>query len=578
MQNNPRNATPVAWPGDSARQKVIRMIDHLTKSERQRALLILIALAIVGLAMSAAGHDDPLGIHGALVIVAALAGVFTVISGYYAPEPGPDRLDQYFDEPSKLGIIAAMVWAVFALFVGDWVAWQLVNPDLAFDAGWSSFGRIRPVHTTGVIFGFGGNALIATSFYVMQRTSRARLPDQLSPYFVLLGYNLFCVLAVTGYLMGITQSKEYAEPEWYADIWLVVVWVTYFILYLRTLARRKEPHIYVANWYYMAFILVVAMLHIVNNLAVPISFGSAKSYSLFSGVQDAMTEWWYGHNAVAFFLTSGFLGMLYYYMPKRAGRPIYSYRMSIISFWGITFFYMWAGSHHLHYTALPQWVQTLGMTFSVMLLVPSWVSAGNALMTLNGAWHKVRDDAVLRFMMVAAVFYGLSTFEGSFMAIRSVNALSHYTDWTVGHVHAGALGWVAMITFGAIYASVPWLWKREAMYSARLVEAHFWLAVGGTIIYVMAMWNSGIIQGLMWRTYNESGTLAYSFVDSLVAMHPYYIARAVGGLLFLIGAVIGCYNIWMTIRTAPRTAGAGVAATDRPAAGLVGTPALQPGE
>jgi cytochrome c oxidase cbb3-type subunit 1 len=576
MQNNPRNAAPVAGPGDSARQKVIRMIDHLTKSERQRALLILIALAIVGLAMSAAGHDDPLGIHGALVIVAALAGVFTVISGYYAPEPGPDRLDQYFDEPSKLGIIAAMIWAVFALFVGDWVAWQLVNPDLAFDAGWSSFGRIRPVHTTGVIFGFGGNALIATSFYVMQRTSRARLPDQLSPYFVLLGYNLFCVLAVTGYLMGITQSKEYAEPEWYADIWLVVVWVTYFILYLRTLARRKEPHIYVANWYYMAFILVVAMLHIVNNLAVPISFGSAKSYSLFSGVQDAMTEWWYGHNAVAFFLTSGFLGMLYYYMPKRAGRPIYSYRMSIISFWGITFFYMWAGSHHLHYTALPQWVQTLGMTFSVMLLVPSWVSAGNALMTLNGAWHKVRDDAVLRFMMVAAVFYGLSTFEGSFMAIRSVNALSHYTDWTVGHVHAGALGWVAMITFGAIYASVPWLWKREAMYSARLVEAHFWLAVGGTIIYVMAMWNSGIIQGLMWRTYNESGTLAYSFVDSLVAMHPYYIARAVGGLLFLIGAVIGCYNIWMTIRTAPRTAG--VAATDRPAAGLVGAPALQPGE
>jgi cytochrome c oxidase cbb3-type subunit 1 len=571
-----RGAMPAAGPDDPADQEVIRMIDHLTKSERQWALLILIVLAVAGLAMSAAGHDDPLGIHGALVIVAALAGVFTVISGYYAPEPGLERLDQYFDEPSKLGIVAAMAWAVFGLFIGDWVAWQLVYPDLTFDAGWASFGRIRPAHTTGVIFGFGGNALIATSFYVMQRTSRARLPDQLSPYFVLLGYNLFCVLAVTGYLMGITQSKEYAEPEWYADIWLVIVWVTYFILYLRTLARRKEPHIYVANWYYMAFILVVAMLHIVNNLAVPVSFGSAKSYSLFSGVQDAMTEWWYGHNAVAFFLTSGFLGMLYYYMPKRAGRPIYSYRMSIISFWGITFFYMWAGSHHLHYTALPQWVQTLGMTFSVMLLVPSWVSAGNALMTLNGAWHKVRDDAVLRFMMVAAVFYGLSTFEGSFMAIRSVNALSHYTDWTVGHVHAGALGWVAMITFGAIYASVPWLWKREAMYSARLVEAHFWLAVGGTIVYVMAMWNSGIIQGLMWRTYNESGTLAYSFVDSLVAMHPYYIARAVGGLMFLIGALVGCYNIWMTIRTAPGAAHA--PAADRPTTALAGTPALQPGE
>ena len=302
------------------------------------------------------------------------------------------------------------------------------------------------MHTSGVIFGFGGNALIATSFHVMQRTCRARLPGQLSPWFVLLGFNLFCVIAASGYLMGVTQSKEYAEPEWYADIWLVVVWVTYFVLYIRTLARRNEPHIYVANWYYLAFILVVAVLHIVNNLAVPASFAGAKSYSAFSGVQDAMTQWWYGHNAVAFFLTAGFLGMLYYFLPKRAERPIYSYRLSILSFWGITFFYIWAGSHHLHYTALPHWVQTLGMTFSVMLLVPSWASAGNALMTLNGAWHKVRDDATLRFMMVAAVFYGLSTFEGSFMAIRPVNSLSHYTDWTVGHVHAGAMGWVALIS------------------------------------------------------------------------------------------------------------------------------------
>jgi cytochrome c oxidase cbb3-type subunit 1 len=546
------------------------MIGQLTKAERQSALLILLALAVVGLTMASAGRNDPLGVHGALVMIAAVAGLFVVISGYYDPEPGDDRLDRYYDDPSKIGIVIAMIWAVFALTIGDWVAWLLVNPNLTFDAGWSSFGRIRPVHTTGIIFGFGGNALIATSFYVMQRTSRARLPDQLSPLFVLFGYNLFCVLAVTGYMMGITQSKEYAEPEWYADIWLVIVWVAYFILYLRTLARRKEPHIYVANWYYLAFILVVAMLHIVNNLAVPVSFGSAKSYSLFAGVQDAMTEWWYGHNAVAFFLTSGFLGMMYYYLPKRAGRPIFSYRLSIISFWGITFFYMWAGSHHLHYTALPQWVQTLGMTFSVMLLVPSWASAGNALLTLNGAWHKVRDDAVLRFMMVAAVFYGLTTFEGSFMAIRPVNSLSHYTDWTVGHVHAGALGWVAMITFGSIYASVPWLWKRESMYSARLIEVHFWLALAGTLVYVLAMWNSGIIQGLMWRTYNESGTLAYSFVDSLVAMHPYYIARAFGGLLFLIGAIVGCYNIWMTIRVATTTASD--TSHDRP------IPALQPAE
>jgi cytochrome c oxidase cbb3-type subunit 1 len=375
--------------------------------------------------------------------------------------------------------------------------------------------------------------------------------------------------------MGVTQSKEYAEPEWYADIWLVIVWVTYFIIYLRTLARRNEPHIYVSNWYYMAFILIVAILHIVNNLAVPVSLGHAKSYSAFSGVQDAMTQWWYGHNAVAFFLTAGFLGMMYYYLPVRAGRPIFSYRLSIISFWGITFMYMWAGSHHLHYTALPQWVQTLGMTFSIMLLVPSWSSAGNALLTLNGAWHKVRDDATLRFMMAAAAFYGLATFEGSFMAIRSVNSLSHYTDWTIGHVHAGALGWVAMITFGAIYASVPWLWKRERMYSGKLVEAHFWLALSGTVIYVFAMWNSGIIQGLMWRTYNESGTLAYSFIETVVAMHPYYIARAIGGLLFLIGAVIGCYNIWMTIRTVDQPAAQPLA--DRPIPALAGAPTLQPG-
>jgi len=524
------------------------MTEGLTRGERQLAIAISIALAVVGLWMTGIGQHGPLGVHGLIVMVFSLAVIGIALSGYFAPEPDADRLTRYYDDPSKAGILIAMAWAVFGLFIGDWVAWLLAYPEATFDAAWASFGRLRPVHTTGVIFGFGGNALIATSFHVMQRTCRARMPDQFSPWFVLLGYNLFCILAVSGYFIGVTQSKEYAEPEWYADIWLVIVWVTYFVLYLRTLARRQEPHIYVANWYYLAFILIVAVLHIVNNLAVPVSLGHAKSYSAFAGVQDAMTQWWYGHNAVAFFLTAGFLGMLYYYLPKRAERPIFSYRLSIISFWGITFLYMWAGSHHLHYTALPQWVQTLGMTFSVMLLVPSWASAGNALLTLNGAWHRVRDDATLRFMMVAAVFYGISTFEGSFLAIRPVNSLSHYTDWTVGHVHAGALGWVAFITFGSIYAVVPILWKRERMHSARLVEVHFWLALAGTLIYVFAMWNSGIIQGLMWRTYNESGTLAYSFVDSLVAMHPYYVARAIGGLLFLIGAVVGFYNIWMTLR------------------------------
>ena len=527
------------------------MIAGLTATERQIGLVLAGLVTLMGAALGIAGRNDVLGYQGLLIVVFGALVMIALLRNLDAPEPDESRLADYYDDPIRFGIVLTMLWAIFGMFVGVWVAALLAWPELTFDAAWASFGRLRPAHTTGVIFGFGGNALIATSLHVVQRTSRARLPDQVSPWFVLLGYNLFCLLAVTGYFAGITQSKEYAEPEWYADIWLVVVWVAYFALYIRTLARRKEPHIYVANWYFMAFILVVAVLHIVNNLAVPVSLGNAKAYSAFSGVQDAMTQWWYGHNAVAFFLTAGFLGMMYYYLPKRAERPIYSYRLSIISFWGITFMYMWAGSHHLHYTALPHWVQTLGMTFSVVLLVPSWASAANALLTLNGAWHKVRDDATLRFMMVAAVFYGLSTFEGSFLAIRAVNSLSHYTDWTVGHVHAGALGWVAMITFGALYTLTPAMWKRTRMYSNTLVEVHFWCAVIGTLIYVFAMWNSGIIQGLMWRTYNESGTLTYSFIESLVAMHPYYIARTIGGLFFLIGAVVGTYNIFMTIRHEP---------------------------
>ena len=400
------------------------MVAQLTSGERRAAIVILVLVALGGLAMAVAGRSDTLGVHGLIVMVACVALIFVVLAAFYEPDPTPDRLDRYYDDPTKVGIVLSMAWAVFGMFMGVWVAAQLAWPDLAFDAAWSSFGRLRPTHTSGVIFGFGGNALIATSFHVVQRTSRARLAGQVSPWFVLLGYNLFCVLAVSGYLLGVTQSKEYAEAEWYADLWLVIVWVTYFILYIATIARRKEPHIYVANWYFMAFILVVAILHIVNNLAIPVSWGHAKSYTIWPGVQDAMVQWWYGHNAVAFFLTAGFLGMLYYYLPVRAQRPIFSYRLSILSFWGITFFYMWAGSHHLHYTALPHWVQTLGMTFSVMLLVPSWASAGNALLTLNGAWHRVREDATLRFMMAAAVFYGLSTFEGSFMAIRPVNSLS----------------------------------------------------------------------------------------------------------------------------------------------------------
>ena len=385
----------------------------------------------------------------------------------------------------------------------------------------------------------------------MQRTSRARLAGEFSPWFVLIGYQLFVILAVSGYLMGINQSKEYAEAEWYADLWLVVVWVTYFVLYIRTLARRNEPHIYVANWYYMAFILIVAVLHIFNNIAVPVSWSGSRSYIVWSGVQDAMMQWWYGHNAVAFFLTAGFLGMLYYYLPKRAERPIYSYRLSILSFWGIVFFYVWAGSHHLHYTALPHWVQTLGMTFSVMLLVPSWATAANALLTLNGAWHKVRDDATLRFMMVAAIFYGLTTFEGSFLAIRGGERAVALHRLDRGARPCGRAGLERDPDLRRDLRAVPVIWRRERMWSNRLVEWHFWLAIGGTVIYVFAMWNSGILQGLMWRTYTEAGTLQVLVHRDGGRDEPLLHRPAVGGTMFFAGTLVGIYNIWMTIRQAP---------------------------
>jgi len=523
----------------------------LSRSERQIGFGLAFALALLGFIMAAAARHGVMAVHGAMALMLGLYLVFRIGGAFYDPEPSPDRANQYYDAPTRFGIWMTLIWAIIGMGVGVWVAALLYWPEATPAVPWTSFGRLRPVHTTGVIFGFGGNALIATSLYVLQRTSRTRLADSISPWFILIGFNLFCAWAVTGYVMGSTQSKEYAEAEWYADLWLVVVWLVYFTLYIRTLARRHEPHIYVANWYYMAFILVVAMLHIVNNLALPVSFGAAKSFTIWAGVQDAMIQWWYGHNAVAFFLTAGFLGMLYYFLPVRSGRPIWSYRLSIVSFWGIVFFYIWVGSHHLHYTALPYWVQTLGMTFSVMLLVPSWASAGNAIATLNGAWHKVRDDATLRFMFVAAVFYGLSTFEGSFLAIRPVNSLSHYTDWTVGHVHSGTLGWVAMIIFGAIYTLVPQISGCKEMAWPRAIEWHFWLAVGGTLIYVVALWNAGITQGLMWRAYDENGALSYSFVESVQAMAPYYLLRTIGGAMFLSGAIICTLNCRATFRSTP---------------------------
>jgi len=355
-------------------------------------------------------------------------------------------------------------------------------------------------------------------------------------------------MAAVGYVTGVTQGKEYAEPEWYVYLWLTLVWVVYLTAFLGTLMRRKEKHIYVANWFFLAFIVTVALLHVVNNLAIPVSFSGSHSYSYFAGVQGALTQWWYGHNAVGFFLTAGFLGMMYYVIPKQANRPVYSYRLSIIHFWALIFLYIWAGPHHLHYTALPEWAQTLGMVFSVMLWMPSWGGMINGLMTLSGAWDKLRTDPVLRLMVTSIAFYGMSTFEGPLMSIRAVNALSHYTDWTIGHVHSGTLGWNALISFGAIYYMVPVLWNRERLYSLRLVSVHFWLSTVGILLYICAMWVSGIMQGLMWRSYDALGFLQYSFVETVEAMHPYYVIRGVGGVLFLLGSFVFAYNIVRTIR------------------------------
>ncbi|WP_245162510.1 cytochrome-c oxidase, cbb3-type subunit I [Brevundimonas sp. AJA228-03] len=457
---------------------------------------------------------------------------------------------RYSDGVIRAGVIATMFWGVVGMLVGVVIASQLSWPDIFYfpEAGWLNFGRLRPLHTSGVIFAFGGNALICTSFWVVQRTCRARLAGGMWPWFVFWGYQLFIVLAATGYLAGITQSREYAEPEWYVDIWLTIVWVAYLLVFLGTIWKRKEPHIYVANWFYLAFIVTVALLHLVNNAAVPVGLLEARSYSVFAGVQDALVQWWYGHNAVGFFLTAGFLGIMYYFVPKRVERPVYSYRLSIVHFWSLIFIYIWAGPHHLHYTALPQWAQTLGMTFSIMLWMPSWGGMINGLMTLSGAWDKLRTDPVVRMMVVAIAFYGMSTFEGPLMSIRTVNALSHYTDWTIGHVHSGALGWVGFISFGAIYCLVPWLWKKDRLYSNALVEWHFWIATTGIVLYITAMWVSGIMEGLMWREYTPDGYLANSFIETVAAKHIENVIRTVGGLMFLSGTLIMSYNLWRTIR------------------------------
>ena len=449
--------------------------------------------------------------------------------------------------------VAALVWGVLGMLAGLYAALELSFPWLNLEIPELTFGRLRPVHTTLVIFGFGGSALFATSYYVVQRTCQARLASDTLASFTFWGWNAAVGLGALSYMLGITQSREYAEFEWPIDILITVVWVAYLYLYVATLRRRSQPHIYVANWFYVGFILATAILHVFNNLAIPVSL--TKSYSLFSGVQDAMTQWWYGHNAVGFFLTAAFLGMMYYFVPKQAGRPVYSYRLSIIHFWALIFLYMWAGGHHLHWTALPDWTSTLAATFSVMLLLPSWGGMINGIMTLSGAWEKLRTDPVMLFLITGLSFYGMSTFEGPMMSLKSVNALSHYTDWTIGHVHSGALGWVAMITFGSFYHLVPRLWDTK-LYSTRLVYVHFWLATIGIVLYITAMWVAGIGQGLMLRGFDEYGNLAYSFIETVRFLHWPYVVRAIGGAFFLAGVLVMVYNFAMTVAAARREAAA----------------------
>ncbi|HEY9032639.1 MAG TPA: cytochrome-c oxidase, cbb3-type subunit I [Pseudomonadales bacterium] len=442
--------------------------------------------------------------------------------------------------------VMTVIWGVIGMAVGVLLAAQMAWPALNFDTAWLSFGRLRPLHTNAVIFAFGGCALMATSLFVVQRTCQTPLISNALAAFVFWGWQLVIVLAVITLPMGLTSTKEYAELEWPIDILIAVVWVAYAVLYFGTIMQRKTSHIYVANWFFGAFIITIAVLHIFNNLAVPVTL--TKSYSIYPGTIDAMMQWWYGHNAVGFFLTAGFLGIMYYFVPKQAGRPIYSYRLSIVHFWALIAVYIWAGPHHLHYTALPDWAQSLGMIMSLILLAPSWGGMINGVMTLSGAWHKLRTDPILRFLVVSLSFYGMSTFEGPMMSIKTVNSLSHYTDWTIGHVHSGALGWVAMISIGAVYHLLPILFKKDAMYSIRLINIHFWLSTVGTVLYIASMWVNGLMQGLMWRAYNADGTLTYSFAESVLASHPGYVVRFIGGSLFLLGMVLMAYNMFKTMQ------------------------------
>ena len=453
-------------------------------------------------------------------------------------------VDYNFDVVRQFTVMT-VIWGIVGTLVGVLIAAQLIWPALNFDTPWLTYSRLRPLHTNAVIFAFGTSALFATSYYVVQRTCQARLFGGKLAAFTFWGWQAVIVAAAISLPLGYTSSKEYAELEWPIDILITIVWVCYAIVFFGTIVKRKSSHIYVANWFFGGFILTVAMLHLVNSMVIPIS--AMKSYSIYPGAIDAMIQWWYGHNAVGFLLTAGFLGMMYYFVPKQAERPVYSYRLSIVHFWALVSLYIWAGPHHLHYTALPDWAQSVGMVMSIVLFLPSWGGMINGIMTLSGAWHKLRNDPILRFLIVSLSFYGMSTFEGPMMAIKSVNALSHYTDWTVGHVHSGALGWVAMVSIGAMYHLIPVLFNQGRMYSIRLINIHFWIHTTGIVLYIVAMWISGVMQGLMWRAVNTDGTLTYSFVESLTASYPFYFIRFLGGVLVVSGFLLMAYNMFKTI-------------------------------
>jgi cytochrome c oxidase cbb3-type subunit I/II len=445
---------------------------------------------------------------------------------------------------------ATLVWGVVAFLLGIIVGTQLALPAFNFNLEWFSFGRLRPLHTNAAIFAFAGNAIFAGIYHSSQRLLKARMFSDFLSRFHFWGWQLIIVSAALSLPLGITQGKEYAELEWPIDVAIALVWVVFAVNFFGTIVKRRERHLYVAIWFYIATIITVALLHIFNSLAIPA--GLLESYPIYAGVQDAFMQWWYGHNAVAFFLTTPFLGLMYYYMPKAANRPVFSYRLSILHFWTLVFIYIWAGPHHLHYTALAAWASTLGMLFSVMLWMPSWGGMVNGLLTLRGAWHKVAEDPVLKFFVVAVTFYGMSTFEGPMLSIKSVNALSHYTDWTISHVHGGALGWNGFMTFGMLYWLAPRIYQTKGLYSRKLAELHFWIATVGILLYIVSIYAAGITQGLMWRAFDETGRLLYpDFVETTLRLIPMYWVRVLGGVLYITGAILGCYNFFMTWKSRP---------------------------